>query len=112
MRLKQWGKRNKNDGARKKAENDKKYLYVGVSPQGRYGYNYWYIDEEKQTRANTFVWVRMGRRNIEQMVYVDSVRYCDENEVPYPIDGAKRVIRQATEEESAAAKVLWEERNI
>lgn len=36
------------------------YLYVGVSPKGQYGYNYWYVDEDKQTQANTYVWVKMG----------------------------------------------------
>ena len=58
------------------------YLYVGVSPKGQYGCNYWYIDEEKQTQANTYVWVKMGWGNTKQIVYVDSVRYCNANDVP------------------------------
>ncbi len=85
------------------------YLYVGVSPKGQYGCNYWYIDEEKQTQENTYVWVNMGRRNTEQIVYVDSVRYCNANDVPYPIEKTKRVLRQATEEETEEADVLWDE---
>ncbi len=85
------------------------YLYVGVSPKGQYGCNYWYIDEDKQTQANTYVWVNMGRRNTEQIVYVDSVRYCNAEDVPYPIDKTKRVLRQATEEETEEADVLWDE---
>ena len=85
------------------------YLYIGVSPKGQYGCNYWYIDEEKQTREDTYVCVNMGRRNTEQIVYVDSVRYCNANDVPYPIDKTKRVLRQATEEETEEADVLWDE---
>jgi hypothetical protein len=85
------------------------YLYVGVSPKGQYGCNYWYIDEAKQTQENTYVWVNMGRRNTEQIVYVDSIRYCNANEVPYPIEKTKRVIRQATEDETEEADVLWDE---
>ena len=85
------------------------YLYVGVSPRGQYDCNYWYIDEEKQTQENTYVWVNMGRRNAEQIVYVDSVRYCNANDVPYPVEKTKRVLRQATEEETEEADVLWDE---
>ena len=51
----------------------------------------------------------MGRRNTEQIVYVDSVRYCNANDVPYPIEKTKRVLRQATEEETEEADVLWDE---
>ena len=85
------------------------YLYVGVSPKGRYGYNYWYVDEDKQTQANTYVWVKMGRRDTEQIVYVDSVRYCNADNVPYPIEKTKRVLRQATKEETEEVDALWDE---
>lgn len=85
------------------------YLYVGVSPKGQYDCNYWYIDEAKQTQADTYIWVKMGPKDKEQLVYVDSVRYCNADEVPYPIEKTKRVIRQATEEEAAEADVLWDE---
>lgn len=85
------------------------YLYVGVSPKGQYGCNYWYVDEAKRTQENTYVWVNMGRRNTEQIVYVDSIRYCNADDVPYPIEKTKRVIRQATEEETEEADVLWDE---
>lgn len=90
--------------------DDYEYLYVGVSPEGRYGYNYWYIDEEKKTREKTYVWVTMGKRNIEQIAYVDSVRYCKANEAPYPPEKTKRILRQATDEESEEAnKLMWEQ---
>lgn len=88
---------------------DGEYLYVGVSPKGQYDCNYWYIDEAKQTQADTYIWVKMGPKDKEQLVYVDSVRYCNADEVPYPIEKTKRVIRQATEEEAAEADALWDE---
>ena len=97
------------DEVKKPTTENCDYLYVGVSPKGQYGCNYWYIDEEKQTQADTYVWVNMGRRNTEQIVYVDSVHYCNADDVPYPIDKTKRVLRQATEEETEEADVLWNE---
>ena len=51
----------------------------------------------------------MGRKNTEQIVYVDSVRYCNASDVPYPTEKTKRVLRQATEEETEEADVLWDE---
>ncbi|MBE7068218.1 MAG: hypothetical protein E7381_02845 [Clostridiales bacterium] len=89
--------------------DDGAYLYVGVSPRGCVGCNYWYVDEEKRTQANTYVWVTMGRRNTEQIVYVDSVRYCNANDAPYPINKTKRVLRQTTQEETELADALWDE---
>lgn len=85
-----------------------KYLFVGVSPKPFYGCNYWYIDESFSVKPKTYVWVRMGRHNREQVVYVDSVKLCDENSAPYPPQLAKRVIRIATEKEIELAKLDWE----
>ena len=79
--------------------NDPLYCFVGVSPLGRRGRNYWYIDDEQRTLPNTYVWVRMGRRNEEQLVYVDSVQYCTAANAPFAIEKTKRILRQATEEE-------------
>ena len=93
-------------------EKQEEYLFVGVSPQGRYGFNYWYIDETKKTKARSFVWVKMGRHDTEQIVYVDSVRYCNEENAPYPIDRAKRVLRQTTEQEASEAASLWGEISV
>lgn len=84
-----------------------KALYVGVSPKPLYGCNYWYVDETCQTKAKTFVWVRMGRHNREQLAFVDSVLLCDVDAAPYPYEKAKRIIRQATEEETERAKAEW-----
>ena len=39
----------------------------------------------------------------------NSWRRRNADEVPYPIEKTKRVIRQATEEEAAEADALWDE---
>lgn len=86
---------------------EKLYCFVGVSPKGRYGCNYWYIDEEQKSRPDTYVWVCMGKKNREQIVYVDSVQYCSIENAPYDVEKAKRILRQATDEESENAAIDW-----
>ena len=81
-----------------------KYLLVGVSPQGYVGCNYWYLDEKKSTKTGDYVWVRMGRRRLEQIVYVDCARFYDEDDIPYMPSEEKRIIRKATDEEVLAWK--------
>lgn len=76
-----------------------KYLFVGVSPGGYRGCNYWYFDPTNSVKEGDYVWVRMGRHDTEQIVYVDSVRYFNEDTAPYDPDRVKRVLRKATEEE-------------
>lgn len=76
-----------------------KYLFVGVSPQGYKGCNYWYLDPSDSIVAGDYVWVRMGRHNTEQVVYVDSVRRFDEQTAPYDPSAVKQVLRKATEKE-------------
>ena len=88
---------------------DKKILYVGVSPKPYYGCNYWYVDESGKSQPKTFVIVKMGRHNLEQPAYVDSIKWCSPDQVPYPYERAKRVIRQTTQEESAKAQREWDE---
>ena len=88
---------------------ENKRLYVGVSPYPYRGKGYWYIDESGQTLPKTYVWVRMGRHDREQMVYVDYVRWFAEDEEPYPHDLAKKVLRQTTENESKTAEEFWNE---
>lgn len=82
-------------------------LFVGVSPKPYCGCNYWYVDESGLTKPKTYVWVKMGRHEREQIVFVDSVRWCDKDNAPYPIDKARRVLKQATEKESKHAKETW-----
>lgn len=89
--------------------NENKRLYVGVSPYPYRGKGYWYIDESGQSLPKTYVWVRMGRHDREQMVYVDYVRWFAEDEEPYPHDLAKKVLRQTTEEEAKTAEDFWSE---
>ena len=88
---------------------ENKRLYVGVSPYPYRGKGYWYIDESGQTLPKTYVWVRMGRHDREQMVYVDCVRWFAEDEEPYPHDLAKKVLRQTTEDEAKTAEDFWSE---
>ena len=76
-----------------------KYLFAGVSPLGYVGCEYFYLDPSKSAQAGDYVWVRMGRHNVEQIVYVDSVRYCSEKTAPFPPDRVKQVLRKATDEE-------------
>ena len=83
-----------------------RYLFIGVSPKGYKGCNYWYLDKTKRTKKGDYVWVKMGRHNLEQIVYVDSVRYCTD-ETPYPLDKAKIMIRSTTLEERAQAEQDW-----
>lgn len=86
-----------------------RYLFIGVSPKGYKGCNYWYMDTSKKAKAGDYVWVRMGKRDLEQIVYVDSVRYCGEDDAPYPLTEAKKILRLTTEEERAEAEKSWNE---
>ena len=85
------------------------YLFVGVSPKGYKGCNYWYLDTSKTVRRGEYVWVRMGRHNTEQVVFVDGVRYFNEETAPYPPEKVKQVLRKATEEEIKQAVLSWEQ---
>jgi hypothetical protein len=55
-----------------------------------------------------YVWLKMGRRKIEQIAYVDSVRRADENDAPYPLAQVKKIIRKATKEEVEEWKTEWQ----
>lgn len=76
-----------------------KYLFVGVSPLGYEGCNYWYWDASNEAKKGDYVWVEMGSHNTRQIVYVDSVRYFTEETAPYPLDRVKQVLCDATKEE-------------
>ena len=76
-----------------------KHLFVGVSPQGYKGCNYWYLDPSDSTVAGEYVWVRMGRHNTEQVVYVDSVKRFDDDNAPYDPATVKQVLRKASKQE-------------
>ncbi len=76
-----------------------KYRFVGVSPLGYKGCNYLYFDEKSEGEVGGYVWVRMGRHDTLQIVYVDSVRNYNDEDVPYDPQTVKRVLRKATAEE-------------
>lgn len=80
-------------------QGEGKYLFVGVSPLGYKGCNYWYLDPTGTARAGDYVWVRMGRHNTEQIVFVDSIKYCTEDTAPYAPERVKQVLRKATKAE-------------
>ena len=88
-------------------ENEKKILYVGVSPHPYKSKGYWYVDEYGLTQPNTYVWVRMGRHDKEQLAYVDCVQWATEKTAPYPYEKAKKVLRQATNREQDEAEIAW-----
>ncbi len=82
-----------------------KHLFVGVSPMGYKGCNYWYLDKSGAVKAGDYVWVRMGRHNTEQVVFVDQVRYFTDDTAPYDPAKVRQVHRIATEEEAKEAGV-------
>ncbi len=84
-----------------------KYLFVGVSPQGYKGCNYWYVDLSKKTKAGDYVWVVMGRHKTRQIVYVDNVRFGDDDDAPCNMDNPRKIERIATAEEIAEWKKLY-----
>ncbi len=75
------------------------YTFVGVSPLGYRGCNYWYLDGTREVKKGGYVWVKMGRRKTEQIVYVDTVRRFDIANAPYDSAVVKQVLRKATKEE-------------
>ena len=85
------------------------YLFVGVSPLGYTGCNYWYFDAENKVKKGDYVWVEMGSHNTKQIVYVDSVRSFKKETAPYSIDTVKQILSIATEEEIFA---YCKEKNI
>jgi len=76
-----------------------KYRFVGVSPMGYAGCNYWYFDPTDSVETGDRVWVRMGRHNTEQIAIVDSVRFFDDETAPYDPQTVKRILKKATEQE-------------
>lgn len=80
-----------------------KYLFAGVSPLGYVGCEYFYLDPSKSVSAGDYVWACMGRHNVEQILYVDSVRWHSDKTAPFPPDRVKCVLRKATEEEVQTA---------
>lgn len=76
-----------------------KHHFVGVSPKGFTGCNYWYLDKSGTVSPGEYVWVRMGRHDVEQIVYVDDVRRFNDDTAPYDPTRIKQVLRKATKEE-------------
>lgn len=81
------------------------YLFVGVSPLGYSGCNYWYLDPSKEVKAGDYVWACMGRHNREQILFVDSVRYFTADSAPYSPATVKQILRKATPKEVKKALI-------
>ena len=77
-------------------------LFVGVSPLGYKGCNYWYYDPSGETKQGDHVWVEMGSHNTKQIVLVDSVRLFTKETAPYDVDTVKEVLGVASKEEYEA----------
>lgn len=90
----------------KRVHGTGEYLFVGVSPWGYTGCNYWYFDPSGKVKKGDCVWVEMGSHNTRQIVCVDSVRYFTKESAPYAIDTVKRVLNIATQEEVFARGLL------
>ena len=78
------------------------YTFVGVSPLGYPGCNYWYYDESGTLSGGDYAWVKMGRHGTEQIVLVDCARRFSKENAPYSAERVKRVLRKATAEEVEA----------
>ena len=80
-------------------------MYAGVSPLGCSGCCYWYFDEAGTRdercalQKGDYVWVKMGKRQIEQIVLVDQVRRFSTQLAPFDPDRVKRILRPAVAEE-------------
>ena len=85
-----------------------KYLFVAVSPLKYRGCKYWYLDPSRSVCKGDYVWVRMGRHNTEQIVYVDEVRYFDDDS-PYNPSTVKQVLRKATDKEISLLEIMQDD---
>lgn len=80
-------------------KTDGKYCLAGVSPFGYKGCNYWYLDRTGTVKAGEYVIARMGRHNTEQALYVDSVRFFDDETLPIDLTKTREILRKPTKEE-------------
>lgn len=96
------GLRTEFDAAVTEEQTRGEYLFVGVSPRGYRGCNYWYLDKSGTVKPGDCVWARMGRHNTLQILYVDSVRWCSDSTAPYDPSTVKQIVKIATEEEIEA----------
>lgn len=82
------------------------HTFVGVSPLGYPGCNYWYYDETGEVKSGDFVFVKMGKTTTEEIVVVDCARRFSLESAPYDPKRVKKVLRKATAEEVAVATLL------
>lgn len=82
------------------------YIYCGVTFPGS-GMRYSYLTDDDSIQVGDFVVAPAGEDNCESIVQVESVAYFAADEVPYPLEKTKRILRKCTEEECRAAEKVW-----
>ena len=81
------------------------YIYLSVEfEQGCR--TYYYVTDDDSIDEQDFVIVPAGKDNHEDVALVRKVEYFKKEEVPYPYDKTKKVIRKCTPEECEA---IWED---
>lgn len=61
--------------------------------------SYYYLTEDDSIEIGDFVLVPAGKYNHEAVVEVVNIEYFSEENVPFPIEKTKRIIRKCTDEE-------------
>ena len=77
----------------------KTYRYVKVVYDVDSIREYSYLDAERIADYDTYVWVPVGSDNKERLAYIVDIGEYTEDNVPYPLEKTKNILRLATEEE-------------
>lgn len=81
----------------KRRESD--ITYCSVYFPGSYGKCYYYISDDPQIDFDDYVWVPVGEENEPKLAEIEDVDYFAPEDVPYPIERTKHILRRATDEE-------------
>lgn len=74
------------------------YIFCSVTFDEGYK-SYYYLTEDDSIEIGDFVLVPAGKDNHEAVVEVVHIEYFDKENVPFPIEKTKRIIRKCTEED-------------
>lgn len=77
----------------------KTYRYVKVVYDVDSIREYSYLDENRIADYDTYVWVPVGSDNKERLAYVVDIGEYTADNVPYPLEKTKNILRVATEKE-------------
>lgn len=70
------------------------YIYCSVSFT-ELGNTYYYVTDDESLEIGDFVVVPAGRENKEQTAQIQDIEYFHKEEVPFPLDRTKRILRKA-----------------